>query len=67
MDGNPFGPTLQVWASVVVPGRLAPGRTLAESRYLRVFLWQNTPFTDAPHLALAPSTKKLHGENAGIK
>jgi hypothetical protein len=37
MDGNVFGPTLQVWASVVVRVRLAHGRTLAESRYLRTF------------------------------
>jgi hypothetical protein len=34
--GNVFGPTLQVWTSVGVQGR---GRTLAESRYLRMFHW----------------------------
>src|SRR6266849_317353 len=39
MDGNVFGPTLQVWTSIVVRDRLAHGRTLAESRYLRVFHW----------------------------
>src|SRR5216683_4783795 len=39
LHGNVFGPTFQVWASVVVWGRIAHGRSLAETRYLRVFHW----------------------------
>src|SRR6266849_10585453 len=44
LHGNVFGPTFQVWASVVVRGRIAHRRSLAETRYLRVFHWRNTPF-----------------------
>jgi hypothetical protein len=54
-------------ASVVVRVRLALGRTLAESNYLRVFLWKNTPFTDVLPLAVGLSTKGLHGKTRGIK
>jgi len=66
MDGNVLGPTLQVWASIVVRGRLAHGRTLTEPLYLRGVPLVEHPFTNVLQ-ALRPLNEPLHGGKRGYQ
>ena len=67
MDGNVFGPTLQVWASVVVRVDLLMAAPQQSRAILGCVLLVEHPFTHVLHSALRPSTNPCTEENGGIK